>query len=294
MRVKAARLYGKNDLRLDEFDFREIKPDEVLAKIICDGVCMSSYKTLQRGKLRSVYPPGNEAAPTIIGHEMAAEIVQVGEAVAGKYKIGDRFGIQAATPWGAPGYSFAEFGGASTHMIVPPHILPSEYVIWFDKDMPFYYAALGEPYACIIFALYSNFHTKRLTRGITMGIQEGGNMAIMGGCGPMGFGGVELVLGMEKRPATLIVTDVDQARIDQAAKVIPPEYAAQKGVKLMYVNTAEMADPVAGLRELTGGEGFHDIFIMCPIKEVIELADAVCAYSCCINFFSGPVDTELK
>jgi len=127
-----------------------------------------------------------------------------------------------------------------------------------------------------------------------MGIREGGNMAIMGGCGPMGFGMVELALGMDRRPGTIVVTDIDQKRIDQAAKVIPPEYAAKKGIKLEYVNTAKMDDPVAELKALTGGAGFHDIYIMCPVKEVIELADSVGAYSCCINFFSGPVDTNLK
>ena len=298
MKVRAARLYGKNDLRMDTFDMRDINPDEALARVICDSVCMSSYKTLQRGKLKSVYPPGTEDEPIIIGHELAAEIVQVGEKVSGKYKVGDRFGVQAAMVINgvsaAPGYQFAEFGGAATHIIVPAHVLPSEFMIWFDGDMPFYQASLGEPYACLLFALYANFHTKKLARGVMMGIQDGGNMAIMGGCGPMGFGGVELALNMDKRPALLVVTDVDQARIDQAARVISPEYAAKKGVKLMYINTAQMENPADELRALTGGEGFHDIYIMCPVKAVIELADQVCSYSCCINFFSGPVDRSLS
>ena len=297
MKVKAARLYGKNDLRLDTFELRDIKPDEALAKVICDSVCMSSYKTLQRGKPKSVYPKGAEDAPVIIGHELAAEIVQVGAGVDKKYKAGDKFGVQAAMvingEAAAPGYQFAEFGGATTYVIVPGHVLASEFMIWFD-DMPFYQASLGEPYACLIFALYANFHTEPFKRGVAMGVREGGNMAIMGGCGPMGFGGVELALNMDRKPGLLVVTDVDQARIDQAMRVIPPAYAADKGVKLMYVNTAAMADPAAELRELTGGAGFHDIYIMCPIKNVIELADRVCAYSCCINFFSGPVDRSLE
>ena len=301
MEIKAARLYGKNDLRLDTFKLREINPDEALAKVICDSVCMSSYKTLQRGKLKSVYPPGTEDDPIIIGHELAAEIVRVGEKVkaAGKVKVGDRFGVQAAMTIdgvsAAPGYQFAEFGGAATNIIVPAHVLTSEFMLWFDDKMPFFQASLGEPYACLIFAFYANFHTERNTRGIKAGIRDGGNMSIMGGCGPMGFGGVELILNMDKRPKLLVVTDVDQARIDQAARVIPPEYAAEKGVRLVYANTAKMNDPAAELRALTdGGEGFHDIYIMCPVKAVIELADSVCAYSCCINFFSGPVDKSLN
>ena len=297
MKVQAARLYGKNDLRLETFDLREIKPNEVLAKVICDSVCMSSYKTLQRGKPASMYPEGTKDSPIIIGHELAAEIVQVGDAVKDGYKVGDKFGVQAAMVINgvgmAPGYNFAEFGGASTYVIVPPDVLTSEYVIWFD-DMPFYQASLGEPYACILFALYGNFHTTRNTRGFEGGIKDKGCMAIMGGCGPMGFGMVEMALNMEKRPSVLVVTDVNQARIDHAAEVISPEYAAEKGVKLSYVNTADMADPVEELKALTGGPGFDDIYIMCPVQEVIELADKVTNYSCCINFFSGPVDTKLS
>lgn len=299
MKTTAARLYGKDDLRLETFDLRDIRPDEVLAKVICDSVCMSSYKTLKRGKPASLYPEGNRDAPVIIGHELAAEIVQVGADVAGRYKVGQRFGVQAAMVIDgvgmAPGYNFAEFGGAATYIIVPPKVLTSEYLLWFDEKMSFYQASLGEPYACLIFALYANFHTKRNTRGMTEGICQGGAMAIMGGGGPMGFGGVELVLNMDKRPGVLVVTDIDQARLDRAAEVISPEYAAQKGVTLHYVNTAAMDDPVAGLRALTeGGAGFDDIYIMCPVQSVIELADKVCNYSCCINFFSGPVDTGLS
>jgi len=298
MKIKAVRLHGKNDLRYETLDLRDINPDEVLAKVICDSVCMSSYKTLHRGKLQSVYPPGTEDEPVIIGHEMSGEIIQVGADVAEKFKVGDRFGVQAAMDIGgvlqAPGYNFAEFGGAVTHVIVPANVLTSEYMIWFDKDMHFFQASLGEPYACLIFAYYSNFHTVRNTRGIIPGVQAGGNMAIMGGCGPMGLGGVELILNMADRPAVLVVTDIDQNRIDRASRVISPEYAAEKGVDLQYINTSCMNDPTNKLMKLTGGTGFHDIFIMCPVKEVIELADSLGAYSCCINFFSGPVDTNLK
>ena len=38
---KAVRLYGKNDLRLDEFELPEIKDDEILAKVVSDSICMS-------------------------------------------------------------------------------------------------------------------------------------------------------------------------------------------------------------------------------------------------------------
>ena len=43
MKTKAVRLYGKNDLRLEEFELPKIKDDEILAKVVCDSFCRSSY-----------------------------------------------------------------------------------------------------------------------------------------------------------------------------------------------------------------------------------------------------------
>ena len=40
MKTKAVRLYGKNDLRLEEFDLPEIQEDEILAYLVTDGICM--------------------------------------------------------------------------------------------------------------------------------------------------------------------------------------------------------------------------------------------------------------
>jgi D-arabinose 1-dehydrogenase-like Zn-dependent alcohol dehydrogenase len=34
MKTKAVRMYGKNDLRLEEFELPEIKEDEILVKVI--------------------------------------------------------------------------------------------------------------------------------------------------------------------------------------------------------------------------------------------------------------------
>ena len=49
MKTKAVRLYGINDLRLEEFELPAIKKDEILAQVISDSVCMSSYKAAIQG-----------------------------------------------------------------------------------------------------------------------------------------------------------------------------------------------------------------------------------------------------
>ena len=43
MQTTAVRLYGKNDLRLESFSLPAIRDDEILARVISDSICMSSY-----------------------------------------------------------------------------------------------------------------------------------------------------------------------------------------------------------------------------------------------------------
>ena len=43
MKTRAVRLYGEMDLRLEEFDLPEMKEDEILAKVISDSLCASTY-----------------------------------------------------------------------------------------------------------------------------------------------------------------------------------------------------------------------------------------------------------
>ena len=40
MKTKAVRLYGKEDLRLEEVELPEIKEDEILARVVSDSFCM--------------------------------------------------------------------------------------------------------------------------------------------------------------------------------------------------------------------------------------------------------------
>ena len=49
MKTKAVRLYGQCDLRLEEFELPAMKEDEILAKVVCDSICMSSYKSSHQG-----------------------------------------------------------------------------------------------------------------------------------------------------------------------------------------------------------------------------------------------------
>ena len=49
MKTKAVRLYGKEDLRLEEFELPPLGDDEILARVVSDSICMSSYKAAKQG-----------------------------------------------------------------------------------------------------------------------------------------------------------------------------------------------------------------------------------------------------
>ncbi|WP_146634465.1 zinc-binding dehydrogenase, partial [Salmonella enterica] len=69
---------------------------------------------------------------------------------------------------------------------------------------------------------------------------------------------------------------------------------AEKGIELIYVNTAGMSDPAAQLRTLTDGAGFDDVFVYAAVPSVVEMADDLLAEDGCLNFFAGPTDSQFK
>jgi threonine dehydrogenase-like Zn-dependent dehydrogenase len=79
MKTKAVRLYGKGDLRLEEFELPEINDDEILAKVISDSLCMSSYKAAIQGPDHKRVPDDVDKNPIMLGHEFCGEVVRVGK-----------------------------------------------------------------------------------------------------------------------------------------------------------------------------------------------------------------------
>jgi len=110
----------------------------------------------------------------------------------------------------------------------------------------------------------------------------------------MGLGAIDYALHQERKPGLLVVTDIDDNRLARAACLFTPEQAEKAGVKLMYVNTGKMNNPVKHLRELAGGTGFDDVFVFAPVKSVVEQGDAILGFDGCLNFFAGPTNPEFR
>ncbi|HAS84001.1 MAG TPA: L-sorbose 1-phosphate reductase [Verrucomicrobia bacterium] len=302
MKTKAIRLYGQKDLRLESFDLPEIRQDEILAKIISDSICMSSYKAASQGTQHKRIPGNIATEPIIIGHEFCGEIVQVGEKWASQFHAGDKFSIQPALndpngPVGilsAPGYSYRYIGGNAQYIIIPAAVMQNNCLLPFHGDA-FYLGSLAEPMSCIVGGYHANYHTTPGSYVHSMGIVEGGSTAILAGVGPMGLGAIDYALHSDRKPGLLVVTDIDNARLARAASIFSVEEAAANGVKLVYVNTSDPTHGVDYLKSLTpDGAGFNDVFVYAPVRPVVEQADKLLAFDGCLNFFAGPTDPAFK
>lgn len=302
MKTKAIRLYGKKDLRMEEFELPEIKENEILAKVVSDSLCMSSYKASSQGTDHKRIPNDVAENPIIIGHEFAGELVQVGSKWADKFKAGDKFSIQPALyyedgPVGilsAPGYSYKYIGGDATYVIIPNEVMEKNCLLAY-KGEGFYPASLSEPLSCVIGAMHANYHTTPGSYKHQMEIKDGGKMAVLAGVGPMGLAMINYALRREDRkPSLLVVTDISQERLDRAASIYTVDFAKSRGINLQYINTGNMENPVEELKKISGGEGYNDVFVFAPVKPVVEQGDALLAFDGCLNFFAGPSDTKFS
>ncbi len=297
MKTKAVRIYGKSDLRLEEFELPKMKDDEILANVISDSICMSSYKAAIQGSDHKRVPNDISENPTIIGHEFSGIILEVGDKWKHKYKKGQKFSIQPALNYkgslDAPGYSYRWIGGNATNILIPNEVMEMDCLLPYEGEA-FYLASLSEPLSCVIGAFHANYHTIAGSYVHNMGIKEGGNTAILAGVGPMGLAAIDYAIHCDRKPGLLVVTDIDEERLARAASLHTPEEAKKQGIELKYVNTSGFSDATNELKKLTGGEGFDDVFVFAPVKSVIEQGDNILAFDGCLNFFAGPSNPDFN
>ncbi|MBO5766461.1 MAG: zinc-binding dehydrogenase [Lentisphaeria bacterium] len=297
MKTTAVRLYGKRDLRLETFELPELSDDTILAQIVSDSVCMSTYKTVEQGAEHKRVPDNVAENPVIIGHELCGVILKAGKKWADKYHAGDKFAVQPVVDqtvnYDTIGYTFPTVGGDSEYVIIPNGIIEKGCIMPYTGDASFK-GSLAEPMSCIIGGFRAFYHSGKEEYTHEMGIVDGGQMAIIGGTGPMGLGAIDYVLnGCQRKPRTLVVTDINASRLARAEKIFSPEKAAANGITLKFVDTSK-GDADKMLMDLSSGKGYDDILCMAPVQAAVELADRCLAHDGCLNFFAGPMDKEFS
>ena len=293
MKTKAVRLHGVEDLRIDEYELPEITDDEILARVVADSLCLSSYKGAKLATAHKRIPSDIAERPIIIGHEFCGEIVKVGARWKDKFKSGQKFTVQPAINYkgslAAGGYSYTYFGGDATYIIIPVEAMLMDCVFVYEGT-DYFGGALTEPLSCVAGTFHAMYHTEQGKYEHHMGIKDGGNMALLAGVGPMGLAAIDYILECDRRPSKLIVTDIDDARLERAAKILSVEKAKSRGVELKYLNTAKCENADSELMAFSDGHGYDDVVVFAAVAPVVEQADRILAIDGCLNFFAGPAD----
>jgi len=292
MKTRAARLYGANDARLEEFELRPITSGELLIKIISDSVCMSTHKTIMQGKNHLRVPDNVAEHPIMLGHEFCAEVIEVGDKWKNEFSVGDKVVMPPVLAYlggyETVGYSFEEIGGVSTYSIVYEHILDNNFLIKLNSNA-YFNGSLIEPASCVIRGYKASLHLDENYNPVT-GIKPGGKVAILAGCGPMGLVAIDIALHGDVKPSIVVVTDLDQSRLDRAASIFSTEKAKEDGIELVFAATSDKDE----LMNISGGTGFDDVFVYAPVPAVVELGDAILGFDGSLNFFAGPLDKKFS
>jgi L-iditol 2-dehydrogenase len=195
--MKAILWYNNHDIRLVEFPLRQPGPREILVKVISCGLCGSDVVEWYR----------LPRAPFVPGHEIGAEVVEVGKEIT-KFKPGHRVFLAPKVPCGACYYcrhghhpQCSEIkerlpGGLAEYILVPEVIVERGAYLLPD-NITFDESTFIEPLACVI-------RSQRLA-----GVEKGQIVLILGG-GVSGLLQLQLAKNKECR---VVITDVVEKKL---------------------------------------------------------------------------------
>ena len=84
--------------------------------------------------------------------------------------------------------------------------------------------------SCLIGACHAHYNIPPGTYTHNMGIVEGGKCACLASAGPMGLGLIDYLVHGPRRPGLIVVTDIDDARLERAKAILTPEDAKAHGI----------------------------------------------------------------
>jgi len=190
----------------------------------------------------------------------------------------------------SPGYSYPFYGGDATYCVIPKVAIEKGCVLPYDGSY-FANGSLAEPMSCIIGAFHASYHTEPLVWEHKMGIRPGGSLALLGCGGAMGAGALDYALNGPYQSNLIVAVDLDAERLQRLRDLFPPEQAAQRGTRLVFLDASGI-DMGAELRDMTDQRGFDDVVVFAAHRALVETADSVLARDGCLNFFAGPTDKE--
>lgn len=278
--MKVARLYGPKDIRID--DQPEPPPlakGEVLLRITAVGLCGSDLHTYEDGHIGDTYVE----SPLILGHEFAGEILTLGESsVDGNFQPlheGQRVAVDPTTPCYhcelcetghpnlCPNHTFMGLfpydGALQEKMIVPARNcfpIPD---------------SLSDAAGALLETLGVAVHAVDLGK-----LQVAKSVAILG-CGPIGL--LILRLAALAGAAPIYAFDCFPWRVEKARAW---------GATAAW--TVDEGDPVALVREHTGGRGTDVVFEAAWADHSIQQAAEMARYGGRLVLVGIPGDDNLR
>jgi len=229
--MKVANWYNNKDIRIEEVPTPRPGPHEMLVKVMSCGICGSDIVEWYR----------LPRAPLVQGHEIGAEVVEVGGSL-DKFKPGDRVFIAPKVPCMQCDYCRQGHfpvctvikdrlpGGFAEYVLAPPALIEHGTYRLTD-NITDDQSTFIEPLACVVRA-------QRLA-----GLQPGQTVLVMG-CGMSGLLHVKLARANNCR---VIATDINPKRLAIAASLgaqLTINAAAEKVVERLLADNGKPVDVV--------------------------------------------------
>jgi L-iditol 2-dehydrogenase len=232
--MRVAMYYNNKDVRLQEIPVPRIGPGELLVKVLASGICGSDVMEWYRIK----------KAPRVLGHEIAGEIVKVGEGVE-RYKVSERVFVSHHVPCNTCHYCLNGFhtvcdtlrstnfdpGGFAEYIRVP-RINVDRGVFILPDEVSFEDGVFIEPLACVL-------RGQRLAK-----FRPGQSVFVIGS----GISGVlHIALARASGAGRIIASDINEYRLKAAKQFGADEAIYAKEVnppKIREINKGRLADLV--------------------------------------------------
>ena len=232
--MRVAMYYNNRDIRIEEISTPRIGPGELLLRVEASGICGSDVMEWYRIK----------RAPLVLGHEIAGEVVEVGEGV-DRYKKGDRVVASHHVPCNTCRYCLSGHHtvcdtlrrtnfdpGGFTEYVRLPAINVDRGVYPIPDAVSFEEATFTEPLACVL----------RAQRIATL---QPGETVLVIGSGIAGL--LHIQLARTLGAGRVVATDISETRL-QAAKAFGADVAIHAGKEipseLRRANDGWLADKV--------------------------------------------------
>lgn len=260
----AAVLYGKEHLEVEPVATPTIGSTDVLVRVRAALTCGTDVKVFRRGyHARMIVPPA------LFGHELAGDVVAVGDQVT-KFRVGQRIVAANSAPCRECFYCKRNLenlcedllfnNGAYAEYIRIPGRIVERNTHLIPAHVSYQDAALVEPLACVLRGLEET------------GLHKGDTIAVIG-LGPIGLMFVRLA---KVWGARVIAMGRRQTQLDRAARMGAAE----------CLNTSD-GDMIGAVREITGGRGVDVAIEAVGLPETWNLASRLVRRGGTVNFFGG-------